>query len=130
MGILNTLFGKVKNKPMEENRVPWIPLVALDQLEEIMKKSSVKTQVVFKHSVTCGISRMLLNTFIRSYDLAHEEIDLYYLDLHRHRDVSNEAGYKFQIIHQSPQLLVIKNGEVVAHGSHGDINRIDISAYI
>lgn len=130
MGILNILFGKLKNEPMEENKVPWIPLVTLDQLEEIKKKSSVKTQVVFKHSVTCGISRMLLNTFIRSYDLAREEIDLYYLDLHSHRDVSNEAGYKFQVIHQSPQLLVIKNGEVVVHGSHGDINRIDLSAYI
>ena len=130
MGILNIFFGKAKNKPMEENKVPWIPLIALDQLEEIKKKSEIKTQVVFKHSVTCGISRMLLNTFVRGYDLAREEIDLYYLDLHRHREVSKEAGYKFQVIHQSPQLLVIKNGEVVAHGSHGDINAIDLSAYI
>ncbi|MCK5442161.1 MAG: bacillithiol system redox-active protein YtxJ [Maribacter sp.] len=130
MGILNGLLGKVKNKPKEEKKIPWIPLVTLDQLKEIKKKSNVKTQVVFKHSVTCGISRMVLNTFVNSHDFTAEEIDLYYLDLHSHREVSNETGYTFQVIHQSPQLLVIKNGEVIAHGSHGNVNGIDLNEYV
>ncbi len=130
MGVLNSLFGKAKNKPKEEKKIPWMPLITLNQLEEIKIKSSFKTQVIFKHSVTCGISRMVLNTFVKRYGYKAEEIDLYYLDLYNHREVSNEISYKFQVIHQSPQLLVIKNGEVVAHGSHGDINGIDLSAYI
>jgi monothiol bacilliredoxin len=130
MGVLDSLFGKAKNKPKKEKKVPWIPLVTLDQLEEIKKEPGIKTQVVFKHSVTCGISRMVLNTFVKSYGFTAEEIDLYYLDLHSHREVSNETSYAFKVIHQSPQLLVIKNGEVVAHGSHGDINAIDLNEYV
>ena len=46
------------------------------------------------------------------------------------RDVSNQVGYKFQVIHQSPQLLFIKNGVVVAHESHGAINEIDLSRFL
>ena len=46
------------------------------------------------------------------------------------RDVSNQVGYKFQVIHQSPQLLIIKNGVVVAHESHGAINEMNISNWI
>ncbi len=45
--------------------------------------------------------------------LSKDEFDLYYLDLHSNREVSNETGYKFQVMHQSPQLLVIRNGVVV-----------------
>jgi bacillithiol system protein YtxJ len=47
-----------------------------------------------------------------------------------YREVSNEIGYKFQVIHQSPQLLVIKNGVAVAHASHGAINELDLEKYV
>jgi bacillithiol system protein YtxJ len=47
-----------------------------------------------------------------------------------YRDVSNEVGYKFQVMHESPQILVIKNGVVVAHASHGAINEVDLSRFV
>jgi len=78
----------------------------------------------------CGISRMVMNQFIEAYELNENDLDLYYLDLLNYRDVSNEVGYKFQLIHQSPQLLVIKNGVVVAHDSHGAINSIDLNGFV
>ena len=70
-----------------------------------------------------------MNQFVSAYNLTENDLDLYYLDLLSYRDVSNEVGYKFQVIHQSPQLLVIKNGVVVAHDSHGAINEIDLSRF-
>jgi bacillithiol system protein YtxJ len=33
-------------------------------------------------------------------------------------------------MHESPQLLVIKNGVVVAHDSHGGVNAIDLNSFI
>lgn len=131
MGVFGGLFGGKGNKEKkEEKSIPWIALTSLDQLAEIEKKSRTKPQFIFKHSTTCGISRMVINMFKSSYDVAENQADLYYLDLHAFREVSNEAGYKFQVMHQSPQLLVIKNGITVAHSSHGAIAEIDLHKFI
>lgn len=131
MGIFGGLFGNGKEEVKKEKKViPWIALSSLDQLNDIKEKSKTKTQVIFKHSTTCGISRMVMNMFQESYSLSKEELDLYYLDLHAFRSVSNEAGIEFQVMHQSPQLLVIKDGHAVVHASHGAINDIILEEYL
>ena len=112
MGLLNKIFGG-SNNIKEDKVLPWIPLNAIEQLNHIASKSKTKTQVVFKHSTRCGISRMVMNQFVDSYAFSEKELDLYYLDLLNYRDVSNETGYKFQVMHESPQLLIIKNGEIL-----------------
>jgi bacillithiol system protein YtxJ len=121
------LFGL--SEPKEEKVLPWIPLTTVDQLDTIVETSKGKAQLIFKHSTRCGISRMVINQFTSAYDL-NTNSDLYYLDLLSNRAVSNEISNKFQVMHQSPQLLVIKNGVAVAHASHGAINDVDLSRYI
>jgi len=96
----------------------------------LAQKSKAKTQIIFKHSTSCGISRMVIKMFNSTYPVTSEQADLYYLDLHAYREVSNETGYHFQVIHQSPQLLIIRNSVVVAHASHGAISGIDLEKYI
>ncbi|KAB1070190.1 bacillithiol system redox-active protein YtxJ [Tamlana haliotis] len=131
MSLLNKIFGSSEDNVKKEEKVlPWIPLVDVAQLDEIKEKSKTKTQVIFKHSTTCGISRMSMKQFVSAYGLTENDLDLYYLDLLSYREVSNETGYKFQVRHESPQLLVIKNGEVVAHESHGAISSIDLGAFV
>ena len=138
MGFLKGFFGNGKQREgtsgkrvgKEVKAVPWLPLNSVAQLTEILEKSKTRTQVIFKHSTSCGISRMVLNSFNSNYDLPEGQIDLYFLDLHAHRDVSNEAGYLFQVMHQSPQLLVIRNEVTVAHASHGAIAEIDLREYV
>lgn len=129
MGLLNKLFGGT-SETKEEKVLPWIPLNDLQQLNYIENKSSTKPQVIFKHSTRCGISRMVMKQFVDAYNFTEKNLDLYYLDILNHRDVSNEVGYKFQVIHESPQLIVVKNGVVVAHASHGAINSIDLARFI
>lgn len=131
MGILGGLFGNKKNNEGQERKtVPWIPLESLTQLEEIETKSKATPQVIFKHSTTCGISRMVLNMFTSAYDLEANQMDFYFLDLHAHRAMSNAVAEKFQVMHQSPQLMIIKNGVVVAHDSHGAISELELGRYI
>ena len=130
MGLLNKLFGSnsdanLNNKTKE---LPWIALQSKNQLEEIDEKSSLRPQIIFKHSTRCGISRMVMNQFVASYD-TELNADLYYLDLLSYREVSDEVGYKFQVMHQSPQLIIVNNGETVAHASHGAINEIDLKRF-
>ena len=129
MGFIDKLFGGSK-EVKEEKVLPWIPLNNVQQLNHIEEKSKTKTQVIFKHSTRCGISRMVINQFVNGYNLTEKDLDLYYLDLLNFRDVSNEVSYKFQVVHQSPQLLIIKNGVVVAHDSHGAINGIDLLQFV
>lgn len=131
MGLLNNIFGnKNSNEKKVETDLPWINLVSLAQLDEIESKSAQRVQVIFKHSTTCGISRMVMNMFKNSYNFSEDQIDLYYLDLLSYREVSNGVAEKFKVMHQSPQLLVIKNGTVVAHDSHGAINEISLEKYL
>lgn len=70
-----------------------------------------------------------MNRFIDAYDI-NTNADLYYLDLLSNREVSNEIAYKFQVMHESPQLLIVNNGVVTAHASHGAINTIKLNTYI
>ena len=128
MGIFNKMFSG-SSEPKEEKVLPWKALNTTAQLDSIAKQSKTKTQLIFKHSTRCGISRMVMNQFVSAYDV-DANADLYYLDLLSYRDVSNEVGYKFQVMHQSPQLLVVKNGVVVAHASHGGINEVDLARFI
>jgi bacillithiol system protein YtxJ len=129
MSLLNKIFGG-SSEPKEKKLLPWIPLNDIQQLQYIVEKSKVKTQVIFKHSTRCGISRMVLNQFIDLYNLNENDLDLFYLDLLSYRAISDEVGVKFMIMHESPQLIIIKNGKAVMHGSHGAINNIVLQDFI
>lgn len=129
MGLFNKLFSSsVEQK--EEKVLPWIDLNTLDQLQAIKDKSTTKTQVIFKYSTRCGVSRMVKNQFVEDYEYNNHELDLYYLDLLTYREISNAVASRFNIVHESPQVLVIKNGIVVLHASHGAINNIDLKRFI
>jgi bacillithiol system protein YtxJ len=129
MGFLKTLFGGT-SEPKEAKVLPWIALTRVEQLKDIKQASLSKTQVIFKYSSRCGVSRMVLNQFVTNYKLSDDALDLYFLDLINYREVSNETAYAFQVVHESPQVLVIKNGVVVAHASHGAINSLDLSKFV
>ncbi|CAM1362788.1 bacillithiol system redox-active protein YtxJ [Tenacibaculum xiamenense] len=130
MGIINSLFGSSdKNNKKKESFVNWIPLTSIEQLNEIENISESEPVAIFKHSTRCGISSMVIQRFEKSFDESLKDFKVYYLDLLSYRNISNEIGYKFQVLHQSPQLLVIKNKEAVAHASHYDIAGIDLKSF-
>ncbi len=120
------LFGKIfrtENKESKEEKqaLPWQEITTVEQLNSIVETSKTKTQAIFKHSTRCGISKMVINNFESSFDLTEDQVDLYYLDLLNHRDISSEIAAKFQVFHESPQFIVIRNGETVHHASHSMI---------
>ena len=123
MGIFNGLFGSSEKEPKAPKpEIPWQRLTDISQLTKIIKDSKTKPVAIYKHSTTCGISRMVLNQIESTYDIDASQMDIYYLDLKAYRDVSNEVAARFQVIHQSPQMIVIKNGTAVYADSHGAVN--------
>ncbi|MCG9973269.1 bacillithiol system redox-active protein YtxJ [Christiangramia crocea] len=124
MGILNKLFtSDKKDSKTEKPKTPWINLNAMEQLDKIEEISEDKTVAILKHSTRCGVSRMVLRMFESDYDLEENEpVELYFLDLISYREISNEIADRFKVRHESPQLIVLKNREVVHHASHQGIS--------
>jgi bacillithiol system protein YtxJ len=102
----------------------WIPLHTESQLEEIKTRSTDRPQVIFKHSTRCSTSAVVKGRLERGKE--PESIDFYYLDLISYRPVSNKIADLFQIDHESPQVLLIRNGQCVYDESHMGITMADI----
>ena len=103
----------------------WINLTDDQQLSSIKELSKQKAQLIFKHSTRCSISSMAKNRLERS--TPPESIDFYYLDLIQDRQLSQKIAEDFDVYHESPQVLLIKNGECVYDESHSGIQMDDIA---
>lgn len=131
MGFFDNMFNREKDTNKTDIKtVPWIQLTELKTLEEIAETSKKQTVAILKHSTSCGISRMVLRQFEQSYDLKDEQIKLYFLDLLAYRDISNKIASRFNVPHQSPQLLVIKDGKVVYEASHSSIQSEKLNEFV
>lgn len=106
----------------------WIDLKSEGQLKELIEKSRVKPQVIFKHSSRCGISAMAKGRLERS--IAPANADFYFLDLITYRNLSNKISSEFKVYHESPQILLIKNGKCVYDESHTSISMNEIEEQI
>lgn len=97
----------------------WIPLENEKQISEI--KQHAGYSIIFKHSTRCSISMMAKKRVDMDLDDLPENVTPYFLDLIAYRNLSGMVAEVFQVHHESPQLLLIKNGECILDQSHGDI---------
>ena len=93
-----------------------------EQLDEIIQQSETLPIIIYKHSTRCGLSSMTQNMLDRDWAKLRNHTKLYFLDLIRYRDISNQVEEKFNVRHQSPQILIIKNGNCIYNESHYNIN--------
>lgn len=128
MSLFDKLFGD--NKPEKMPDVFWNYLESMQDLDGIEKASFEKPVAIFKHSTTCGISRMAWNLFQKNYTVSNEKMELYYLDLLAHRSISNEIASRFDVVHQSPQLIILKDGKAIHHSSHENIDALILERFI
>lgn len=129
MGFFNKLFGENNSNEDEQSKSFWMYLEETP-LDEIVKISFEKPVAIFKHSTRCSVSRMAWNQFSNQYAIEFEKMELYFLDLLAHRSISNEVAERFGVVHQSPQLIVIKDGKAVYDASHSDIDAKDLENYL
>lgn len=130
MSLFNKIFGDSHSKDRTSLNVNWNELTEIKQLDDIIQESADKPVILFKHSTRCAISRMALRNFESEYTIEEGKAKPYFLDLLEHRDISNEIANIFHVEHQSPQLLLIKDGVVVYHVSHQDIDAGDVKGKI
>ena len=116
------LFNFLKSESTGQSKTFWNDLTTDISLDEIDEISKTKPVLLFKHSTRCSVSLMAKNGLDRSWDLSEEEIATYYLDLLRYRPISNEIASRYNVMHESPQILLIKNGKCVYNTSHSNIS--------
>ena len=125
MGIFDSMF-KPDSKPLW----PGVSIQSKADLEGLLEKSFIRSQLIFKHSTRCSISRYVLSDFIAHYTFSSEELESHYLDLLNYREISNQIADQLEVTHQSPQILLIKNGKAVVHASHEYITELQLSNYL
>lgn len=114
-------LGSDKSQRLE-NKMNWNKLESPAQLAEIKELSKSKPVLIFKHSTRCSISSMSLDRLLRKWKSEDSErITPYYLDLIAYRNLSDEVARDFSIPHQSPQVLIIRDGVSVYDSSHFNI---------
>ena len=92
-----------------------------EDLGKIIDESVVKPQIIFKHSTSCGISAYAYEKLAEGAGLLEEKADFNYLDLLTYRSVSNYIADVLKVLHQSPQIIVLKDKKVVLTLSHSSI---------
>ena len=106
----------------------WKNITDLSQISEIQKEKGYS--VIFKHSTRCSVSLMAKRKFESDWEVLPEDTNLYFLDLINHRNISSQIAETFQVHHESPQILVIKDGDCVLDASHSDISADEVAEVI
>lgn len=109
---------------------PWLSLTEPEQLHALAQESHQHPVLIFKHSTTCAISAAAKAKLERQWPDATLPADtaLYYLDLLRYRPLSSQVAQVFGVEHQSPQLLLIQDGDCRYYGSHLSIRLSEAAA--
>jgi bacillithiol system protein YtxJ len=128
MSLFEKLFGSSEDEN-KASKMEWKQLTDIGQLEAIVEESNTKPVAIFKHSTRCSVSRMALRHFESDFDL-EDKITPYFLDLLEHRDISNEIATRFEVEHQSPQLILISRGKPIYDASHNSIEAEDLKRYL
>ena len=120
MGFLNKLFGKGTEE------TDWVQLESEDAVEEVFAASGGRIQLIFKHSQSCAVS-FFAKQNLDSVPLEEwPEMDRSMVEVVRFRPISQYIAQKTSVRHESPQVLVIANGEVIFHASHSEVNKVNI----
>ena len=106
----------------------WNYLTDPTQISEIQKNAGYS--LIFKHSTRCSVSMMAKRRFEMDWEAIPADTSLYFLDLISYRDLSAQVADTFQVHHESPQILLIKDGDCVLDASHSDISAEEVAEVI
>lgn len=120
MGFLDQIFGKKEEQ--DQTKTLWRKLESMKDLDTAVERSFQQKVLIFKHSTRCFISKTVLKSFEKQMENSDKEQTYYFLDLIANRDISNEIESRFDVTHQSPQLIALENGKAIYNASHQSID--------
>lgn len=100
----------------------WTNITDIHTLDQIESQSQSKDIIIFKHSTRCPISSMALNRLESDIQQVKEKAHFYFLDLIKYRSISNEIAERYKVEHQSPQVILLRDGVAIYDESHNGIS--------
>ncbi|MBO6587117.1 MAG: bacillithiol system redox-active protein YtxJ [Gracilimonas sp.] len=121
MGILDSIGNLFGTESQPQNKFNWKELTSEEDVADVMHTSNEKPQVIYKHSSRCATSYFALKN-VESISAEDQlKADFHMVDVISRRPTSMHIAEELEIRHESPQLFVIKDGEVIWSGSHNQI---------
>lgn len=117
-------FFSAMKKAFTNNKIildGWNVLTEAAQLQDVLTASKQQPQLVYKHSFTCGICHMAKDEIEEHFNALFSQADMHFVDVKQSRAVSNAVAEHTGVRHESPQVLIIDQGECVWHKSHWSI---------
>lgn len=108
----------------------WNTITTAADLQQIIDASVQQPQIIFKDSTTCGISAHAKHRLEHGFGLIEGKAGFHYLDLLTYRPISNLIAQELGVIHQSPQIIVLKDRRVIYTSSHQAIDPATIAKYL
>ncbi|MFT6442529.1 MAG: bacillithiol system protein YtxJ [Salibacteraceae bacterium] len=121
--MFGNLFGNSKSSALPEG---WVELTSIEQAKEAIANSTEQPVLFFKHSTRCPISTMAHRRLETDAPELTSTVNLKYLDLIAYRDISDWLANTLNVTHQSPQVILVQNKEVVHIATHSEINSAEI----
>lgn len=119
-----SFLDKILGKSASPESAPdfWKYIESEADLDKAISESSERKVAIFKHSTRCHISKMVLKNFEREVQQNDGDVSYYFLDLLQYRPISNRIESDLNVVHQSPQLIVLKDGKAINNMSHQSIS--------
>ncbi len=108
----------------------WTDIVSIQTIESAVEKSFSQPVIIYKHSTRCGLSSVVKSRLERSWSKEPLPVECYFLSLIQYRKLSDYLSDRFQVIHESPQILIIVGGVCIFHDSHMGVNHSAIKEAI
>ena len=124
------LFNSVKNAfSGSDTSEIWDMISDPSQIDPIIEASKEKPQLIYKHSHRCSVCFVSKGNLEMASDNIKEYADMHFVNVVRSREASDKIASELDVRHESPQAILVDQGEVVWHGSHGSINADAVLEY-
>lgn len=110
----------------QTDKLSWQYIQKAEEVNAIKKGLSEQPVLFFKHSHRCGLSKLILDDLEKDWRRSAQEVRLVFVDVWKQRAIADLIAAEFGIKHHSPQVVLVRNGKVIYHQSHGKIKVVDI----
>lgn len=112
------------------DNINWLSLSTTDQLDEAIENSRLTPCIIYKHSTRCSLSSLVRRRLEKGWPFDERTVLPYFLDLAACQEASKLVAERFKVVHQSPQILLIKDGRCLYHASHLDISARSLEPFL
>lgn len=118
MGLFDTVKDAFSGSTTDDM---WNTIMDPSQLDDILEESESRPQLIYKHSHRCSVCFVARGNLENASEDILKHANMHFLNVVRNRDSSDRIASVLDVRHESPQVLLIKNGEAIWHASHGSI---------